>query len=143
MPKNPLYNSPSYHTWHGMKSRCYNISHSHYKWYGGKGITVCDKWLTFAGFYEDMGQRPFGMTLDRIDNSKGYYPENCKWSTKEEQLQNKIHGGPEKKTHCIHGHEFTPENTYTTHSRGRLERGCKTCILRRGKESKVRDFSLV
>jgi len=73
-----------------MLQRCNNPNHSHYKYYGGRGIKVCDRWLeSFENFYEDMGERPEDLTLDRIDVNKGYYPENCKWSTRSEQNSNK------------------------------------------------------
>jgi len=76
--------------WRMMKTRCYNPNYTHYKNYGGRGITVCDSWLnSFEAFYADMGPRPsMKHTLDRIDNSKGYSPDNCKWSTRSEQNRN-------------------------------------------------------
>jgi hypothetical protein len=79
-----------YKSWSMMKSRCNNPEYSHYSYYGGRGITVCKEWEeSFEVFLEDMGPKPEGFTLDRIDNEKGYYKENCKWSTREEQVDNR------------------------------------------------------
>ena len=72
-----------------MKNRCLNSRHHAFADYGGRGITVCEKWLNFEGFLEDMGVRPAGRSLDRIDNNKGYSKENCKWATQKEQSNNK------------------------------------------------------
>ena len=77
-------------TWASMKARCCNKNAPDYKNYGGRGIKVCDRWKnSFKNFYKDMGKRPKGMTLDRIDNEKGYYKENCRWATNKEQQNNK------------------------------------------------------
>lgn len=79
--------TPTHQSWRGMLERCNNPSNSHYPVYGGKGIKVCERWKEFINFVADMGERPEGHTLDRIDN-KGYELSNCKWSTSLEQSRN-------------------------------------------------------
>lgn len=81
----------AYNSWRAMKDRCYSKKYWARKHYAGKGITVCDRWLGedgFANFLSDMGDRPEGHSLDRIDNDGNYCPENCRWATQEEQLAN-------------------------------------------------------
>lgn len=80
--------SRTYNTWSCMKARCQNPNNPKYYMYGAIGITICDKWKTFTGFLEDMGERPENTTLDRIDGSKGYFKENCRWSSPSEQQNN-------------------------------------------------------
>jgi hypothetical protein len=77
--------SRTYSCWDGMMQRCTNPKHKKHKDYGAKGITVCDRWLEFNNFLEDMGEKPEGLTLDRKDPKKGYYKENCRWATYEQQ----------------------------------------------------------
>ncbi len=74
--------------WTGMMSRCNNQNATGYARYGGRGITVCERWKKFISFLEDMGDPPAGYTLDRVDNDKGYYKENCRWATPIEQNNN-------------------------------------------------------
>lgn len=79
---------PEYTTWCGMKARCTNKNNHAYRHYGGRGITVCERWLDFKNFYADMGPKPVGYSLDRIDNSHGYEPGNCRWTDKVTQQNN-------------------------------------------------------
>lgn len=78
----------TYRSWDSMKQRCLNPQAHGYHNYGGRGITVCERWLDYTYFLEDMGVRPENTSLDRIDNSKGYSKENCRWSTPKEQRIN-------------------------------------------------------
>lgn len=79
-----------YSSWVHMRKRCNDIGHKNYKNYGGRGIVVCDRWDVFENFYEDMGPRPPGATLDRIDNEIGYEVTNCRWADRRTQDRNKI-----------------------------------------------------
>lgn len=81
--------SSAYNTWQLMLYRCADERCRAFKDYGGRGITVCERWRKFENFYADMGDPPNGKTLDREDNSRGYSPDNCRWATAAEQAVNK------------------------------------------------------
>lgn len=81
--------STTYSIWSSMKDRCLNSKHRRYARYGGRGIRVCDRWLSFESFLLDMGERPKGLSLERIDNDGDYQPGNCRWATNQEQSLNR------------------------------------------------------
>lgn len=85
-----LSKTPEYKVWQGMKGRCHNPNHADYPMWGGRGVIVCYEWMnSFESFIADMGNRPTSeYTLERIDNSKGYSKDNCKWATRKEQRAN-------------------------------------------------------
>ena len=127
---------PIYATWARMVQRCTNKNSKDYPNWGGRGITICERWRhSPENFYADMGDRPDGHSLDRIDNDGNYEPSNCRWATKSQQTLNSryqdslakavaAHAAKMRaKTHCKRGHEFTEENTSWTTG----VRICKTC----------------
>jgi len=81
--------SKLYGVWKSMKGRCLNPTDAHYKDYGGRGIQVCERWLKFENFLEDMGERPEGLTLERKNNNLGYSKDNCEWATWDMQGNNR------------------------------------------------------
>ncbi len=83
------YGTTEYYSWCGMKQRCLNPKNPAYKNYGGRGITICDRWLMFQPFFDDMGHKPsVGYSIERLDNNGNYELSNCKWATAQEQASN-------------------------------------------------------
>jgi hypothetical protein len=79
-----------YRIWRNIKDRCNNKNNKDYRWYGGRGITICDQWLDFATFWNDVKEGYNDtLSIDRIDNTKGYEPGNCRWATMKTQQNNR------------------------------------------------------
>lgn len=88
--KHGMWKTRIYRVWSGIKSRCLNENNERYNDYGGRGITICDEWLQFENFYNDMGNAPTPKhQIDRIDNNKGYSKENCRWVTASQNMANR------------------------------------------------------
>ena len=81
--------SSTYNIWTGMRQRCGDPNCKLYKWYGGRGIKVCDRWDDFKNFLMDMGKRPEGYSIDREDNDGNYTPDNCRWVSREINMRNR------------------------------------------------------
>ena len=80
--------TPTYNSWNAMKQRVLNPKHVAYERYQQLGVSIDPRWMTFANFYTDMGERPIGTSLERRDNRKGYYKENCYWADRKQQMNN-------------------------------------------------------
>ncbi len=81
--------SPTYNSWRAMHDRCRKENRKMRPYYYDQGVTVCERWAVFSSFLDDMGERPPGRTLDRIDYMRGYAPDNCRWATMSEQAKNR------------------------------------------------------
>lgn len=115
--------SPEYSVWAGMRARCFNENSPSFKDYGGRGISVCDRWNDFETFLLDMGPRPTKKhTIERRNNNEGYSPDNCMWATKDVQARNRR--ARKLRTHCVRGHLLDHGNVYVRPSG---KRGCRTC----------------
>jgi hypothetical protein len=114
--------SVEYRAWHSMRMRCRNPNNPRFKHYGARGITICERWASFENFFADMGSRPHGRSLDRINNDGNYEPNNCRWATASQQAKNRrllpretpnawaAQQWRRDMTHCLRGHELTSWN---------------------------------
>ena len=113
----------TYQTWKHIIQRCENPKHKDYSYYyGGRGIAVCERWHDFALFFADMGEKPLGLTIERIDNDGNYEPGNCRWATRKEQNQNRR---PARLTPRDRGSKLTREEAISiraAYQRGTLQR---------------------
>lgn len=122
-----------YDTYMDMLARCRRPKHQRYASYGGRGISVCDRWVeSFWNFVEDVGERPDKHVLDRIDNDGNYEPSNVRWADYSVSAKNRRPF--KRRTHCMAGHEYTPESAYTNKRTGK--RTCRAC--RRNHAGQVR-----
>lgn len=113
--------TPIYFTWKNMRYRCEDSARPDYYMYGGRGIKVCDRWQKFENFYEDMGDKPKNMSLDRIDNDGNYEPGNVKWRTPQEQSNN-----TRRNKYYVYKHKV-----YTVRGLAKLSRLSYTTIYQR------------
>jgi len=123
--KHGAHGTPTYATWSSMIQRCSNPRDSHWQYYGGRGITVCDRWRTsFADFLADMGPKPAGYSIERADVDGNYEPSNCTWIPMADQSKNR-----RVATHCRRGlHLMTGSNLmWSKKSNGRVCRTCRAC----------------
>jgi hypothetical protein len=144
---------PLYKAWLGMRNRCTNPRNSSYARYGARGVFVCDRWnADFWHFIADMGERPPGTTLDRIDPAGSYSPGNCRWADAKTQRMNITDAGRKRqkegaragmkrrwasvvKTHCRRGHPWVDSNIYVKKNG---DRSCLTCRRQDDRERKRR-----
>lgn len=120
--------SPTFLSWIAMRARCHNPRHAKFPSYGARGIAVCARWrASFEAFLADMGERPKGTTVDRIDGTRGYEPGNCRWASPKvqgENANNAAKGWKRNNTHCAAGHPFIGDNVATRPDGSRRCRAC-------------------
>lgn len=129
----------AYVRWRNMIQRCTDPTHKSWPDYGGRGITVCPEWMDFETYYAQVGDAPPGMTLDRVDNDRGYEPGNVAWATQSTQSRNRRTTSSAlaqaARTHCPAGHPYDEANTYR-HGNHRYCRACNTAKAARRREAR-------
>jgi hypothetical protein len=129
----------AYYRWRNMLRRCTDPENKAWPNYGGRGITVCARWLDFENYYADVGDAPEGMSLDRVDNDAGYESGNVRWATHSTQMRNRRPSGlaveQTARTHCPRGHPYDEANTYR-HGTHRYCRACNTAAAARRRAAK-------
>lgn len=125
--------TPIYRTWAQMIQRCENPKNPFYRRYGGRGIIVCERWHEFLNFLQDMGERPLGRTLDRINNDGNYEPGNCRWATPKEQQRMAI------REKCIRGHVYAETGFWDCNG----DRRCRECVKIRAKKVREKKANLL
>ena len=128
--------SPTYKAWENMVQRCTNPKHGKWEYYGGRGIAISPEYRTFAGFLNGMGERPEGMTLDRIDFDGNYEPGNCRWSDMQTQKANRR--ARRFKEYCKRGHPLSGDNVRVRIlANGYINRTCKKCAVILQREQRI------
>lgn len=146
--KHKMIATSTYTIWRGIKKRCNLQSHPSYKDYGARGITYCKEWESFENFLKDMGERPDGMQIDRIDNEGNYEPLNCRWVTPTENAKNKRPMKPRvyQKPKCSCGNKLTNHATqcWDCYAKTRLVEHSKDektgRFIKQSKQLKITDF---
>lgn len=129
--------TPEFKTWRAMRRRCEDPKYIVYQDYGGRGISVCERWRDFANFLTDMGPKPSpSHSIDRIDPNGNYEPANCRWATRVEQNRNQRPRKP--LAECRRGHPFTEASTYVDrHGR----RSCKICRAATARRCREKEYA--
>jgi hypothetical protein len=142
--KHNMSHTKTYSTWVQMIERCHNQEHPFYKWYGERGIYVCKEWIkSFSNFLKDMGEKPEGLTLDRIDNESGYHKDNCRWTTRKEQQRNRRNSIKIGEIHenWVVLHRIEDQKKYIIHCTDcKRERIILSCNFRKAKSCKCKEY---